>query len=211
LIEGANATMLDIDFGTYPYVTSSNPIVGGACTGLGVAPSQIGQIIGIVKAYTTRVGEGPFPTECNDANGEKIRKIGHEFGTTTGRPRRCGWLDMIQLKYTQMLNRMTDIAITKLDVLSGFSELKIGVKYFVGDKELSSMPAHVKDLSRVKVEYITMPGWKEDISGVRTYKDLPLNARKYVETIERLLEVPVTWIGVGPGREAIIEKQHSRL
>jgi len=211
LIESANATMLDIDFGTYPFVTSSSPIVGGACTGLGVAPSQIGQIIGIVKAYTTRVGEGPFPTECLDTAGETMRKVGHEFGTTTGRPRRCGWLDIVQLRYTQMLNAMTDLAITKLDVLSGFTSLKIGVKYTLDGKELQSMPAHVNDLAKVKVEYITFPGWTEDISLSRKYEDLPLNARKYVEAIEQLLEVPVTWIGVGAGREAIIEKRHSSL
>jgi len=178
---------------------------------MGIAPSSIGQIIGIVKAYTTRVGEGPFPTECADANGETMRKVGHEFGTTTGRPRRCGWLDMVQLKYTQMLNGMTDLAITKLDVLSGFSELKIAVKYFLDEKELLSVPAHVNDLARVRVEYITVQGWKEDISGVRIYQDLPINARKYIETIERLLEVPVTWVGVGPGREAIVEKRVCNL
>jgi adenylosuccinate synthase len=232
LIEGANATMLDIgmrnffsgsnlifyhksnfeiDFGTYPYVTSSSPTVGGACTGLGVAPYQIGQIIGIVKAYTTRVGEGPFPTESNDGPGAIMRKVGHEFGTTTGRPRRCGWLDIVQLRYTQMLNGMTDLAVTKLDVLSGFTELKIGVKYFLNGKEISSMPAHVADLAKVQVEYITLPGWKEDISKVRNYADLPQNARSYVETIEKLIGVPVTWIGVGPSREAIVEKRHSRL
>jgi len=211
LIEGANATMLDIDFGTYPYVTSSSPIVGGACTGLGVAPSQIGRIIGIVKAYTTRVGEGPFPTESTDHHGETMRKKGHEYGTTTGRPRRCGWVDIVQLRYTQMLNGMTDLAVTKLDILSGFSELKIGVKYIIDGNESPSMPAHVNDLARVKVEYITVPGWQEDITAVRKYDDLPENARKYVEIIESLLEVPVTWIGVGPGREAIIEKKHSHL
>jgi len=208
LIESANATMLDIDFGTYPYVTSSSPTVGGACTGLGVTTSQIGQIIGIVKAYTTRVGEGPFPTECLDASGTTMRETGREFGTTTGRPRRCGWLDIVQLRYTQMLNGMTDLAITKLDVLTGFTSLQVGIKYTIDGKEIQSMPAHVNDLARVKVEYKTFPGWSEDISKARKYADLPLNARKYVEAIEQLLEVPVTWIGVGPGREAIVEKRH---
>jgi len=207
LIESANATMLDIDFGTYPYVTSSSPIVGGACTGLGIAPSQIGEVIGVVKAYTTRVGEGPFPTECLDKIGDRIREVGREFGTTTGRPRRCGWLDITQLRYTQQLNNMTDIAVTKLDVLSGFEEIKVGVKYILDGKEILSVPAHVNDLARVKVEYLTLPGWKEDISNVRTWDELPENAKRYIELIERLLEVPIAWIGVGPGREAIVERR----
>eukprot|EP01123_Difflugia_compressa_P013296 TRINITY_DN6085_c0_g1_i1.p1 TRINITY_DN6085_c0_g1~~TRINITY_DN6085_c0_g1_i1.p1 ORF type:complete len:445 (-),score=97.22 TRINITY_DN6085_c0_g1_i1:75-1364(-) len=211
LVESANATMLDIDFGTYPFVTSSNPHVGGACIGLGLPPSCIDKVIGIVKAYTTRVGEGPFPTENKESAGEAMRKVGHEYGTTTGRPRRCGWLDVVQLRYTQMLNGMTDLAITKLDVLSGFDELKIGVKYSINGKTIPSMPAHVSDLAAVKVDYISLPGWKEDISKCRTYSDLPINARKYVETIEKLVGVPVTWIGVGAGREAIIEKRSSAL
>jgi len=205
LVESANATMLDIDFGTYPFVTSSSTTVGGACTGLGIAPTQIGQVIGIVKAYTTRVGEGPFPTEDTTTSGDKMRSVGFEFGTTTGRPRRCGWLDIVQLRYTHTLNGITDLAMTKLDVLSGFPELKIGVKYLLDGKELDSMPSHVLDLAKVMVEYITLPGWTEDISKMREYTDLPETTRKYVETVQQLLEVPVTWIGVGPGREAIIE------
>jgi len=204
LVEGANANMLDIDFGTYPYVTSSSPISGGACTGLGIPPSSIGQTIGIVKAYTTRVGEGPFPTEEHSETGEKIRKIGGEFGTTTGRPRRCGWLDITQLKYTHMINGLTDIALTKLDVLTGFPHLKIGVRYLIDGKEYPTMPAHVKDLEKVQVEYITVDGWAEDISTVREYAKLPENARKYVELVEKLLEIRITWIGVGPARDAII-------
>jgi len=206
LVEGANANMLDIDFGTYPYVTSSSPITGGACTGLGIPPASIGQTIGIVKAYTTRVGEGPFPTEDHGETGDKMRSIGHEFGTTTGRPRRCGWLDVVQLRYSHMINGLTDIALTKLDVLTGFHQLKIGVKYFLGDKEIPSMPAHIQDVAAVKVEYITMDGWLEDLSAIREYSKLPENARRYVEAIEKYLEVPITWIGVGPGREHIILK-----
>jgi len=206
LVESANAIMLDIDFGTYPYVTSSSPATGGACTGLGIPPSAIGDVIGIVKAYTTRVGEGPFPTEDLGPAGSQIRNIGREFGTTTGRPRRCGWLDMVQLRYGQMINGMTHVAITKLDVLSGFEELKIGTEYVINGKKIDSMPSTVNELAKVKVNYITMPGWKEDISQVRAYKDLPENARKYIEAVEKLLEVPVKWIGVGAGREAIVEK-----
>jgi adenylosuccinate synthase len=204
LVEGANANMIDIDFGTYPFVTSSSCTSGGACTGLGIPPSTIGQIIGIVKAYTTRVGEGPFPTEEHDATGEKIRQIGREFGTTTGRPRRCGWLDMVQLKYAHMINGLTDVALTKLDVLSGFPKIKVGVKYLIDGKEIASMPAQVQDVARVQVEYLTLDGWEEDLSKIREYEKLPLNARKYVELIERLLEVHITWIGVGPARDAII-------
>jgi len=207
LIESANATMLDIDYGTYPYVTSSSPVVGGACTGLGVAPSQIGQIVGVIKAYTTRVGEGPFPTECQDKIGDTMRSVGKEFGVTTGRPRRCGWIDITQLRYTQQLNGMTDVALTKLDVLSGFEEIKLGTKYFLDGKEVTSVPAHVNDLARVKVEYLTVPGWKEDISKVTTWDELPENAKRYIELIERLIEVPIVWIGVGPGREAIVERR----
>jgi adenylosuccinate synthase len=206
LVEGANANMLDIDFGTYPYVTSSSPITGGACTGLGIPPSSIGQTIGIVKAYTTRVGEGPFPTEEHGEIGENIRKIGKEFGTTTGRPRRCGWLDITQLKYTHMINGLTDIALTKLDVLTGFKQLKIGMKYLIDGKECPSMPAHIQDLTKVQVEYITVDGWVEDIADVREYAKLPENARKYVELIEKLLEIHITWIGVGPSRDAIIHR-----
>jgi adenylosuccinate synthase len=209
LVEGANANMLDIDFGTYPYVTSSSCASGGACTGLGVPPSSIGQTIGIVKAYTTRVGEGPFPTEELGDIGAEIRRIGCEFGTTTGRARRCGWLDIVQLKYSHMINGLTDIALTKIDVLSGFDKIKIGVKYLIDGKEIPSMPAHVKDLSLVQVEYITVDGWKDDLSKIREYEKLPENARKYIELIEKFLEVPITWIGVGPARDAIIYRNKS--
>jgi len=207
LVEGANANMLDIDFGTYPFVTSSSPISGGACTGLGIPPSAIGQTIGIVKAYTTRVGEGPFPTEELGDVGSYIRTTGREFGTTTGRPRRCGWIDIVQLKYTQMINGLTDIALTKLDILTGLNDIKIGVKYLIDGKEIHSMPAHVQDLSKVQVEYITVKGWSEDISKVREYEKLPENARKYVEMIEKLVSVHITWIGVGPERDEIIYRE----
>jgi len=207
LVEGANANMIDIDFGTYPYVTSSSCISGGACTGLGVPPCAIGQTIGIVKAYTTRVGEGPFPTEELGDIGAKLRNIGKEFGTTTGRPRRCGWLDIVQLRYSNMINGLTNIALTKLDVLSGFAQIKIGVKYLIDGNEVPSMPAHVQDVSRVQVEYGTLDGWKEDLSNIREYEKLPVNARKYVELVEELLGVHITWIGVGPSRDAIIHRR----
>jgi len=205
LIECANAIMLDIDFGTYPFVTSSNPSIGGACTGLGIPPQKIQRVIGIVKAYTTRVGEGPFPSEDLTEAGEKMCSVGHEYGTTTGRKRRCGWLDIVQLRYCQMINNMTDIAITKIDVLSGFKELKIAVKYFVDGKNIESYPAQISLLSKVKVEYVTVPGWSEDISKVRKFEDLPVNCKDYVKLIEKYLGVHVGWIGVGPDREAIIK------
>lgn len=206
LVEGANAHMLDIDFGTYPYVTSSNPTVGGIGSGLGIPPQKLSQVIGIVKAYTTRVGSGPFPTEELGATGDSLRKIGHEFGTTTGRPRRCGWLDIVQLRYSHMVNGITDIALTKLDVLSGFPEIKIGTSYILDGKEVDGYPSQIDALQNVKVTYQTLPGWTEDITKVRSYEELPKNARDYVELIEKLLGVHITWIGVGPGREAIVER-----
>jgi len=206
LVEGANAHMLDIDFGTYPYVTSSNPTVGGIGTGLGIPPQKITRVIGIVKAYTTRVGSGPFPTEEKGDIGEILRKIGLEFGTTTGRPRRCGWLDIPQLRYAHMVNGITDVALTKLDVLSGFPEIKLGVEYKLHGKVLEGFPAQIEALRDVQVTYQTLPGWKEDISKVRKYEDLPTNARTFVELIETLLGIHVTWIGVGAGREAIVER-----
>jgi len=205
LIECANAIMLDIDYGTYPYVTSSSPSIGGACTGLAIPPQKIQRVIGIVKAYTTRVGSGPFPSEDLTEAGEKMCSVGHEYGTTTGRKRRCGWLDVVQLRYCQMINNMTDIAITKLDVLSGFKEIKIAVKYFFLGKVLESYPAQISVLEKVQVEYITVPGWSEDISKVREFSDLPENCQQYVKQVEKLVGVRVTWIGVGPGREAIIK------
>jgi len=208
LVEGANAHMLDIDFGTYPYVTSSSPTVGGIGTGLGIPPQKLGQVIGIVKAYTTRVGFGPFPTELLGELGERVRKIGHEFGTTTGRARRCGWLDIAQLQYSHMVNGITDIALTKLDVLTGFTELKIGTHYTIDGKPVDGYPAQIETLEQAQVVYETHPGWNEDISNIKKFEDLPENARKYVLRVETLLGIHVTWIGVGPGREAVIERHH---
>jgi len=208
LAEGANATLLDIDFGTYPFVTSSSTTVGGLVTGLGIPPSKINTAIGVVKAYTTRVGEGPFPTELKDSVGEKLRKDGAEFGTTTGRPRRCGWLDLPVVNYSQCLNNFQSINITKLDVLSAQDELKIGVAYEIEGKKLPKgyMPATLTELAKVKVVYETMPGWKSDISKITEYEKLPQAARNYLDRIEDLLKIPISWVGVGPGRHSMLIK-----
>lgn len=206
LVEGANATMLDLDFGTFPYVTSSNPSVGSACTGLGVPPQDIRSVSGIVKAYCTRVGEGPFPTELLDSTGETLRAAGGEFGTTTGRPRRCGWIDIPQLKYAIMLNGIEDINLTKLDVLSGFETIQIGARYMHEGEEVRGMPASISTYAQVQVEYETMPGWKEDISKCRTFEELPVNCQAYVLRVQELLGGPrIRWIGVGNGRADLIE------
>eukprot|EP01038_Epipyxis_sp_PR26KG_P009794 gene9794-13176_t len=207
LIEGANATMIDLDFGTYPYVTSSNPSIGSVCTGLGVPPHDIQQVSAIVKAYCTRVGEGPFPTELVDETGTKLRESGGEYGTTTGRPRRCGWIDIPQLKYSLMLNGATDINLTKLDVLSGFDEIKIGSKYLINNVEVKGMPASLKTYADVTVMYETMPGWNEDISKCKSFEELPLNCQKYILKLEELLGTKIRWIGVGAGRLDLIDRK----
>lgn len=165
LVEGANAPMLDIDFGTYPYVTSSSASIGGIITGLGVSPHKVGTIYGIVKAYTTRVGEGPFPTEQINEMGERLRKIGHEYGATTGRPRRCGWLDLAVVGYTHMLDSFDSLCLTKLDVLTGMEVIRVGRKYLLDGKEVKGIPSEQQDLARVEVVYDELPGWSEDISG----------------------------------------------
>uniref|UniRef100_A0A383V587 Adenylosuccinate synthetase, chloroplastic n=1 Tax=Tetradesmus obliquus TaxID=3088 RepID=A0A383V587_TETOB len=207
LIEGANATMLDVDHGTYPFVTSSNPSIGGIVTGLGMAPTKFQAIIGVAKAYTTRVGAGPYPTEIHGDLGEKVREVGREYGTTTGRPRRVGWLDVVALKYVCKINGFTHLNLTKLDVLDGLDEIKVGVGYKVNGKTLSSsMPASIEDLEAAEVVYETLPGWKQDISGVRSWADLPKAAQEYVQRVEDLVGVPIKWIGVGPGRDAIVIK-----
>ncbi|KAI3507581.1 hypothetical protein L1887_22569 [Cichorium endivia] len=207
LVEGGQATMLDIDFGTYPFVTSSSPSAGGICTGLGIAPRSLGDIIGVVKAYTTRVGSGPFPTELLDKAGDLLRFSGQEFGTTTGRPRRCGWLDIVALKYVCQINGFSSLNLTKLDVLSDLPEIQLGVSYKNPDgTPINSFPADLHVLDQSKVEYETMPGWQTDISSVRNYSDLPKTARQYVERIEELVGVPIHYIGVGPGRDALIYK-----
>ncbi|KAL8142928.1 hypothetical protein V2J09_015960 [Rumex salicifolius] len=207
LVEGGQATMLDIDFGTYPFVTSSSPSAGGICTGLGIAPRVIGDLVGVVKAYTTRVGSGPFPTEILGQGGDLLRFAGQEFGTTTGRPRRCGWLDIVALKYSCQINGFSSLNLTKLDVLSDLPEIQLGVAYKDADgTPIKSFPADLRILERLKVEYEVIPGWKTDISSVRSYADLPQAAQCYVERIEELVGVPVHYIGVGPGRDALIIK-----
>jgi len=204
LVEGANAAMLDIDFGTYPYVTSSNCSIGGVCTGLGIPPKMVGDVYGVVKAYTTRVGDGPFPTELLDATGDFLQKEGHEFGVTTGRPRRCGWLDIPLLRYTNTVNGYTALALTKTDILDKLDEIKIGVNYVKEGKVLNHYPSSAKQFEGVEVEYITMPGWKESIVDVRDFSKLPANAKNYVLKIEELLGVPVRWVGVGQSRDSMI-------
>ncbi|KAJ1930492.1 Adenylosuccinate synthase [Tieghemiomyces parasiticus] len=206
LVEGANAIMLDIDFGTYPFVTSSNTGIGGVLTGLGVPPQTVGKVLGVVKAYTSRVGEGPFPTELFDADGAALQDVGREYGVTTGRKRRCGWLDMVMLRYSHYLNGYTSLNLTKLDVLDGFKEIKVAVAYRFQGKELPSFPASLTVLGGVEVEYKTFPGWLTDLSACRSYDELPTNAKNYVQFIEEFLGVPIEYIGVGPGRDAMIHR-----
>jgi len=204
--------MLDLDFGTYPYVTSSSPTIGGVCTGLGIPAKLVGDnVIGIVKAYTTRVGEGPFLSECTDDIGLKLQTIGHEVGTTTGRKRRCGWIDIPQLRYSTMVNGYTQLALTKLDVLDSFDEINLVVAYVHKGVELKSYPASLKTLSESLPRFQTVPGWKKNITAARSYVDLPAEARSYVELIERLIGVPITVIGVGPARDEVVQKPPTKL
>lgn len=208
LFEGAQGTHLDIDHGTYPYVTSSNTVSANACCGSGVGPKQISEVIGIVKAYTTRVGAGPFVTELLDATGDAIQTKGAEFGATTGRKRRCGWLDMVILRNATRLNSLTGLAITKLDVLGGLDEIRICTAYKYKGEMLRDFPASLKVLEACEPVYETLPGWAEDISGVRDVAALPLNTRNYLKRIEELTEVPLKILSVGPGREQtmVLEK-----
>lgn len=247
LVEGANAALLDIDFGTYPFVTSSNTTIGGVCTGLGVPPQKIDCVIGVVKAYTTRVGHGPFPTELQNEMqtmedyveeylgpeatakrtghaagdyvlkkgdrvkvGEMLQEIGHEYGTTTGRRRRCGWLDIALVKYSALVNGFDSINITKLDVLTGLKTIRIAIAY--RNKKMTEVrlprgyfPSHLEDLKEVVCEYETMEGWTEDISRCTSWSQLPENAKKYVLRVQELLEIPVSWVGVGPERESMLK------
>ena len=204
LFEGAHATLLDIDHGTYPFVTSSHCISGGTTIGTGVAPTMIDRVVGIAKAYTTRVGEGPCPTEQDNEIGEKIRERGHEYGTTTGRPRRCGWFDAVAGKYAARVNGMTCVAVTLLDVLSTFDTLKVCSKYEIDGKQISQFPADAEILRKAVPIYEELPGWSEDISQVRAFADLPENAKQYVAKLAQLLEVPVCMVGVGPRRDQSI-------
>jgi len=204
LIEGANGALLDIDHGTYPFVTSSNSTISGAISGTGLAATKIKTVIGIMKAYVTRVGEGPFPTELKDQNGDAIREKGGEYGATTGRPRRCGWFDAVVGRYSNMVNGYSSVNLTKLDVLTGQETLKIAVNYKYQGEYLKSFPANLEILNDIEIEYVEMPGWKEDISKIKEYENLPKNARAYVEKIEELIECKVSSIGVGVGREDMI-------
>jgi adenylosuccinate synthase len=204
LFEGAQGTLLDVDHGTYPFVTSSSTCAGGACTGSGVSPRDIHEIIGISKAYVTRVGGGPFPTELFDADGEKIRAVGSEFGATTGRPRRCGWFDALVLRYAVRLNGLTGVALTKLDVLDDFDTIKICTGYAYNGQVLDELPANLEVFSQCKPVYEELPGWKTDITQVRRFEDLPVNAQAYVKRLEELIGCPMVLVSVGPGRESTI-------
>ncbi|MBN3293969.1 PURA2 synthetase, partial [Polypterus senegalus] len=190
LVEGANAALLDIDFGTYPFVTSSNCTVGGVCTGLGVPPRNVGKVYGVVKAYTTRVGVGAFPTEQVNEIGDLLQKRGSEFGVTTGRKRRCGWLDLVLVKYAHMVNGFSALALTKLDILDVLKEIKVGVAYKIGDQKIEYFPANMDVLNKVTVDYVTLPGWETNTENVRSFEDLPKNAQDYVHFIEHFLSVP---------------------
>lgn len=200
LFEGAQAAMLDINYGTYPYVTSSSPTSAGVCEGAGVSPKKLDRIVGIVKAYSTRVGEGPFVTELLDEDGEAIRNKGNEFGATTGRPRRCGWLDMNVVRHAAIINGLTDLVITKIDILSGFKKLPICVGYDIDGVMYESIPASLEKVYRAKPVYEVLDGWDEDISTVRTYEELPENCKKYLKRIEELAKTRISIVSVGPDR-----------
>ena len=204
LFEGAQATMLDLDHGTYPFVTSSNPIAGGACAGAGVGPRDIGRIIGITKAYCTRVGSGPFPSEADPADAELLVEAGGEYGTTTGRKRRCGWFDVVAARYAARLNTLTELVVTKLDVLAAFEEIKLCVGYEYEGERYEDYPNNQTVFNRCRPVFESLPGWKEDIGGARTMDDLPKEARAYVETLEELVGTPISWISVGPQRDEIV-------
>jgi len=201
LFEGAQGTLLDIDHGTYPYVTSSSPVAAGASLGTGVGPTRINRVIGVAKAYITRVGEGPFPTELDDGTGEFLREQGHEFGTTTGRPRRCGWYDTVIARYAARINGLDYLAITKLDVMTGLKKIKICTAYSFKGEAIYEFPPTLKVLAGCEPVYEEMPGWTEDITQARSFADLPVNAQNYLRRISELSGVPIALIGVGPGRE----------
>jgi adenylosuccinate synthase len=204
VLEAGQATLLDVDHGTYPFVTSSSATAGGACTGSGIPPTRITRVIAVIKAYTTRVGEGPFPTELQDDKGELLRNNGVEFGTTTGRPRRCGWFDAVVGRYATRINGVTDFVLTKLDVLTGLDEVPVCVAYEVDGRRHDELPMDQAEFARAVPVYETFPGWHEDISKARTLDDLPRNARDYVTALEKMIKAPISAIGVGPGRDQTI-------
>ena len=204
LLEGSQGTLLDVDHGTYPYVTSSNPTSGGACTGSGIGPTKIDRVIGILKAYTTRVGSGPFPTELFDEDGEALRRIGGEVGVTTGRNRRCGWFDAPIARYATRVNGLTDFFLTKLDVLTGWEKIPVCVAYEIDGKRVEEVPASQSDFHHAKPIYEYLDGWTEDISNCKKFEELPINAQKYVKYLEEISGAPMSAIGVGPGRDQTI-------
>ena len=204
LFEGAQGTLLDVDHGTYPYVTSSSTCSGGACTGSGVSPRDIHEIVGIGKAYVTRVGSGPFPTELLDATGEQLRQTGGEFGATTGRPRRCGWFDAMVIRYSVRVNGLTGIALTKLDVLSDFDTIKVCTGYTYRGKALETLPAALEIFENCQPVYEELPGWRSDITGAKSFEELPENARNYVRRLEELSGCPIVMVSVGPRRDQTI-------
>ncbi|MBC7290381.1 MAG: adenylosuccinate synthase [Actinotalea sp.] len=204
LFEAGQATMLDVDHGTYPFVTSSSATAGGACTGSGVGPTRIDRVVGVIKAYTTRVGEGPFPTELFDETGQWLREAGGEYGTTTGRPRRCGWYDAVIARYSTRVNGLTDLVLTKLDTLTGLERIPVAVAYDVGGRRLDEMPENQSDFHHAVPVYEELEGWSEDISGCRRFEDLPAAAQRYVLALEEMSGTRMSAIGVGPGREATI-------
>ncbi|MCX6155179.1 MAG: adenylosuccinate synthase [Candidatus Kapabacteria bacterium] len=206
IAEGAQGALLDVDHGTYPFVTSSNPTSGGACTGLGISPISIKKIIGVTKAYCTRVGNGPFPTELNDSTGEEMRRIGAEYGATTGRPRRCGWLDLVALKYSIMINGLTDIALTKSDVLNTFGEIKVCTDYIVDGKPLKTFPSDIPTLSNVEPKYTSFEGWQQSLEGIKIFDDLPQKAKEYFSFIESYTDTPISFISLSPDRNDTIIK-----
>ena len=206
LCEAGQATLLDVDHGTYPYVTSSNAISAGACTGAGIPPTRIDRVIAILKAFTTRVGEGPFPTELHDEVGDRLRELGGEFGTTTGRPRRIGWLDVVIGRYATRVNGVTDFVVTKLDNLDTFDEIPVCVAYEIDGQRVEEMPEHQSDFHHAKPIYEMLPGWKQDITGCREWDDLPENAQRYIEFVEEKIGARISAIGVGPGRDQIIQR-----
>jgi adenylosuccinate synthase len=205
LLEGGQATLLDVDHGTYPFVTSSNPTAGGACTGSGIPPTRIDKVVAVIKAYTTRVGAGPFPTELLDADGDRLRDDGAEFGTTTGRPRRCGWYDAVVARYAARVNGVTDFVLTKLDVLTGWERIPVCVAYEVDGRRQDEMPMTQTEFHHAKPVYEFFDGWDEDITGARSLADLPKTAQAYVQALEEMSGAPMSAIGVGPGRDATIE------
>ncbi|MFE4513228.1 adenylosuccinate synthase [Kitasatospora sp. NPDC056783] len=205
LLEGGQGTLLDVDHGTYPFVTSSNPTAGGACTGAGIGPTKIDRVIGILKAYTTRVGSGPFPTELLDEDGEALRRIGGERGVTTGRDRRCGWFDAVIARYATRVNGLTDFFLTKLDVLTGWEQIPVCVAYEIDGKRVEELPYNQSDFHHAKPIYETLPGWTEDISKAKTFAELPKNAQAYVKALEEMSGAPISAIGVGPGRTETIQ------